>query len=82
MATTMRWVSVSTEWTLVTSEVAMLQFSKPCTMFLGGDVAPTTNFGFMMTSSEKFVNNAATKVWVRDDDLYADTIVTVCEVTA
>lgn len=78
----MKWVTAGNDWTLVTSVVAMLQFNKPCIMFVGGDVAPTTDYGFTMTSSEKYVNNAVDKIWVRSSDALTGVVVTVCEVTA
>ena len=80
MATVMKRLVVNKNWTLVTATTALLQFEDRCTMYLGGDTAPTVRDGFIMEKLDKYVNNGLVNVWVKGMH-DKGTIVVVCEMT-
>ena len=77
----MKLVTVRATWTLVTNTVALLQFHRPCRMYIGGDTEPSDNLGFTMGIGEKYVHNTVDNVWAKDISHLTDTSVTVCEIS-
>ncbi len=66
MAYVTRTEVIGTDWTLVTANVAMIQFNRDMHMLLNAGTTPTDTVGFSMTAGEKYINNsAAITVWAK-----------------
>lgn len=59
MAYITKTVLVGTDWTVVTSKVALLQFSDEMYMAITDGSTPTEQVGFLMGINEKYINGAS-----------------------
>ena len=66
MSYMIKTVKITSDWTLVTSKVALLQFNDDMYMVPGNVTEPTVKVGFKMMQNEKYINNiAGTYIWAK-----------------
>ena len=80
MATTMREITIKGTWSLIASNVAMIQFHEDAIMRIGDISEPVVNTGFIMNGGEKYIHNSLDNVWAKTISKRASRI-TLCEIT-
>jgi len=58
-------VTLTKDWVLLSTNVAMIQFVEDALMQIGSETAPTGSVGFIMGEEEKFVSSITQNVWAR-----------------